>query len=113
MFFEFTGGSKLPPVAPERLAFLEDIPLLEISDTAEALAEALLNGVPLPPKATIDAYHISVAAVHGIEFLLTWNCKHIANPALRARIEFVCREMGYEPPVICTPQELLEINDAT
>ena len=101
-----------PVAAQERLAFLEGVPLLEISDTAEALAEALLNGVPLPPKATIDAYHISVAAVHGIEFLLTWNCKHIANPALRARIEFVCREMGYEPPVICTPQELLEINDA-
>ena len=80
---------------------------------AETLAIALLGGVPLPPKATIDAYHISVAAVHGVEFLVTWNCKHIANPALRARIEFVCRQQGYEPPVICTPQELLEINDAT
>ena len=66
-----------PVAAQERLAFLEGIPLLEVSDTAEALAEALLNGVPLPPKATIDAYHISVAAVHGIEFLLTWNGKHI------------------------------------
>ena len=66
-----------PVAAQERLAFLEGIPLLEISDSVEALAEALLNGVPLPPKATIDAYHFSVAAVHGIEFLLTWNGKHI------------------------------------
>ncbi len=59
----------------------------------------------------IDALHISVAAVNGIEYLLTWNCKHIANPSLRPRIERLCREMRYEPPVICTPQELLEIDD--
>ena len=102
-----------PVAAQERLVFLEGIPLLEVSDEAETLAKALLCGVPLPPKATIDAYHISVATVHGIEFLVTWNCKHIANPALRARIEFICRQLGYEPTVICTPQELLEINDAT
>ena len=102
-----------PIAAQERLVFLEGIPLLEVSDAAETLAKALLIGVPLPPKAAIDAYHISVAAVHGIEYLVTWNCKHIANPALRTRIEFVCRELGCEPPVICTPQELLEINDAT
>ena len=102
-----------PHAAQERLVLLDGIPLLEVRDTADTLAKALLEGVPLPPKATIDAYHISVAAVHGVEFLVTWNCKHIANPALRARIEFVCRQLGYEPPVICTPQELLEINDAT
>ena len=64
-------------------------------------------------QSVIDAYHISVAAIHGIEFLLTWNCKHIANPSLRPRIESVCRDMGFEPPVICTPQDFLEIDDAT
>jgi hypothetical protein len=68
--------------------------------------------VPLPEKAGIDALHISVAAVNGIQYLLTWNCKHIANPSLRPAIERLCRDMGYEPPVICTPQELLEIDDA-
>ena len=73
---------------------------------------AELGKVPLPPKAVIDAYHISVAAVHGIELMLTWNCKHIANPALQKRIGSVCRELGCEPPVICTPQEILEIDDA-
>lgn len=102
-----------PVAAQERLVFLEGVPLLEVSEAAVALAEALVKNVPLPPKAVIDAYHISVAAVHGVEFLLTWNCNHIANPALRTRIESVCRTMGFEPPVICTPQELLEINDAT
>ena len=102
-----------PVAAQERLVFLENIPLLEVSDAAVALAQALVKNVPLPPKAVIDAYHISVAAVHGVEFLVTWNCKHIANPALQKRILSVCREMGCEPPVICTPPEILEIDDAT
>ena len=102
-----------PQAAQERLAFLEGIPLLEVSDTVETLAQALLSKVPLPAKAMVDALHISVAALSGVQYLLTWNCRHIANPSLRLRIESVCREMGCEPPVICTPQELLEINDAT
>jgi hypothetical protein len=77
----------------------------------DSVAAALLDEVPLPPKAATDALHIAVAAVNGVEYLLTWNCRHIANPALRPRIESVCRRMGFEPPVICTPQELLEIDD--
>lgn len=101
-----------PVAAQERQVFLQGVPLLEVSRAADTLAKALLKGVQLPPKAAVDAYHISVAAIHGVEYLVTWNCKHIANPALRSRIEFFCREMNCEPPVICTPQELLEINDA-
>lgn len=97
--------------AQERLKYLESIPLLETPDDVNALAESLVAGVPLPEKAAMDALHISVAAVNGIEYLLTWNCKHIANPSLRPHIERVCRELGYEPPVICTPQELLGIDD--
>jgi len=101
-----------PVAAQDRLAYLNGIPLLQVSDDVNSLAESLITGVPLPEKAAIDALHISVAAVNGVEYLLTWNCKHIANPSMRMRIEHLCREMGYEPPVICTPQELLEIDDA-
>jgi hypothetical protein len=101
-----------PQAAQERLVYLKGIPLLQAADDVNLLAEALLARVPLPVTAAIDALHISVAAVNGVEYLLTWNCKHIANPSLRPQIESVCREMGYEPPVICTPQELLEIDDA-
>jgi hypothetical protein len=101
-----------PVAAKERLAYLEEIPLLEISDDVNALATSLVSGVPLPEKAAIDALHISVAAVNGVEYLLTWNCKHIANPSMRPQIESICRDMGFEPPVICTPQEMLEIDDA-
>jgi len=100
-----------PVAAQERLVFLAGIPLLEISDETVSLANALLSRVPLPTKAVIDALHISVAALNGVQYLQTWNCRHIANPSLRVRIESVCREMGCEPPVICTPQELMEIND--
>jgi hypothetical protein len=101
-----------PAAAQERLFYLEEIPLLEMADEVNSLAEVLEVGVPLPAKATVDALHVSIAAINGIQYLLTWNCKHLANPALRPRIEALCRERGYDPPVICTPQELLEIDDA-
>jgi len=67
-----------------------------------------MSRVPLPPKAAADALHIAIAPVNGMDYLLTWNCTHIANATLRASIENVCRENGFEPPVICTPDELLK-----
>ena len=102
-----------PVAAQERLVYLESIPLLDLSDDVEFLTESLMADVPLPAKARIDASHISVAAVHGVQYLLTWNCKHIANPSLRQRINNVCRELGHKPPTICTPREFLELNHGT
>jgi predicted nucleic acid-binding protein len=90
-----------------RLAALDGVPVLSQTPEAEALAEILLREIPLPARAAADALHIAVAAVHGISYLMTWNCTHIANAALRPRIEELCRRSGYEPPVICTPRELL------
>lgn len=72
------------------------------------LADRLIREGPLPPKAGADAMHIAIATVNGMDYLLTWNCTHLANAAFRSRIEQLCREQGYEPSVICTPQELLE-----
>jgi hypothetical protein len=57
----------------------------------------------------VDALHVSIAAFHETDYLLTWNCKHIANPAMRPRIEKVCRAMNLTPPIICTPEELIEV----
>jgi hypothetical protein len=62
----------------------------------------------LPPKAAEDALHIAVAVIHGIEYLLTWNCKHIANAEKEHAITAVCRRNNFEPPIICTPEELME-----
>ena len=94
-----------------RLAALDGVPVLGQTPEAETLADALLREVPLPAKAAADALHIAVAAVNGVAYLLTWNCTHIANATLRPRIEAICRQLGYEPPVICTPMELLGSGD--
>jgi hypothetical protein len=97
-----------PGAALRRGDYLEDLTLLELSATALALAEGLLADGAVPTAAAEDALHIAVAAVHGMQYLMTWNCKHIANAATRSRIEVVCNEAGYDMPVICTPEELLE-----
>lgn len=91
-----------------RLQALKDIPVLELSPEARALARQLVTQGPLPEKAALDALHIGIAVVNGMDYLLTWNCTHIANAAMRHRIEATCRCIGYEPPVICTPEELME-----
>ena len=96
-----------PTAAAERLKVLQDLPLLEQTEEATRLAQALVDQVPLPERAAVDALHVAIAAVHGVNYLLTWNCTHIANATLRDPIESVCRENGYEPPAICTPDELL------
>lgn len=98
-----------PDAARRRLEILEVATELNITEESKALAARLVDQVPLPRKAQVDALHIAVATVNGMDYLLTWNCTHIANAALRHRIEAVCRASGCEPPVICTPQELLEI----
>ncbi len=93
--------------AQRRLRFLENIPLLELNEEALALAEQLIAARALPAQAVEDALHIAVATVHGMDFLLTWNMKHIANAIRRGQIEATCRAAGYHPPVICTPEELI------
>jgi predicted nucleic acid-binding protein len=95
-----------PTAAADRLATLAGLPLLDQTAEVAALADALVRAVPIPQRAAADALHIATAAVHGMEYLLTWNCTHIANATLRPRIEAACRAAGCEPPLICTPQEL-------
>lgn len=99
-------GAGNPEAARKRLEQLDDIPELNITEEVERFAEVLIQKVPLPEKARIDALHIAVAALSGMDYLLTWNCTHIANAILRPKLEAICREFGYEPPTICTPQEL-------
>ena len=91
-----------------RLDVLKHVRQLAVTGAVETLGEALIRHASLPEQAQIDSLHISISAVHGMEYLLTWNCAHIANAVLRPRIEAVCRLYGYEPPIICTPQELME-----
>ena len=96
-----------PAAAARRAAVLVDLRSIEITPEAEVLATALLQGAALPMKARADSLHIAIAATQGVSYLLTWNSAHIANAEKRPVVEKVCRQAGYEPPILCTPDELM------
>ena len=102
---EAAGGD--PEAAKLRLEALADFPLLDATEEAAELALKLLAPNLLPPRAAKDADHIALAAVHKMHFLLTWNCTHINNAAIVPALARICRAAGYEPPLICTPEELM------
>jgi len=95
-----------PDAINRRLAIIADITELQATEEVRVLGQELIRRHALPANAEIDAYHVAIATVNGIEYLLTWNCTHIANAHTRPKIETTCRALGYEPPIICTPQEL-------
>ena len=97
-----------PAYAAQRLGVVATLLVLAVPEDVDRVAQALLLRGSLPRKAETDALHVAVAAVNGVDYLVTWNLRHIANPAMRRRIEEVCRNCGYEPPILCTPEELLE-----
>jgi predicted nucleic acid-binding protein len=94
--------------AAARLEIASSLPLIEVTAAAMSVAEALLKEAVVPPKEREDALHIAICAASELDYLLTWNCKHIANPFIIRRMNTVIRRLGYEPPLIYTPQELLE-----
>ena len=94
---EAAGGAA--EAARRRLAALERITVLAATDEAAELAAQFIRAYAL---------HVAIAVVNGMDYVLTWNCTHIANAAIRDKIERTCREAGYEPPIICTPEELME-----
>ena len=96
-----------PFAAQQRLKALQGLPLLDITPEVAELASSILASGKIPRKAATDAAHIAIAAVHGMDFLVTWNCVHIANAANVKAIAFICREHSCECPVICTPEELM------
>lgn len=105
---EASAGDQV--AARERLEVLDRLTLLEITAEARDLAEQLVAFAAIPRKAAEDALHLAIAATNGVEFLATWNCRHLANATMREQIETVCRVAGYRPPLICTPEELLEVD---
>jgi hypothetical protein len=97
-----------PVAAAERIKALEDLPVLTITDAAIDLAERLAIALRLPDRARADATHLAIAAVHGISFLLTWNCTHLANANFTDIIQETCEDMSYAAPHVCTPEQLME-----
>ena len=92
--------------AQERLRFLQGVPLLDVlHPDVDRLADRLIAFHLLPETAAADARHVSVSAVFGVDYLLTWNCKHIANAEMLPRIYAMLRDSGFQPPLIVTPDE--------
>jgi predicted nucleic acid-binding protein len=102
------AGDGNAQAAQERLEILATMTILEVTEDVVKLAEEFVQSGTLPAKAGNDAIHIAAAAVHQIPYLLTWNCRHMANATIRAQIEAVCVQLGYKAPAICTPEELME-----
>lgn len=94
-------------VASQRLEIIRSLALLELNQSVINLAEQFLGRSNLPSKADIDAVHIAAATIHGMDYLLTWNCKHIANAQIQRKLAEVSLDFGYELPILCTPYELL------
>ncbi len=92
--------------AARRLAIISDLDILQIDEEVVNLTDAIMQSGIIPAKAAADAAHIAIASRHGIDFLLTWNCRHIANAEIIRQIAVAVRQAGYELPVICTPREL-------
>lgn len=96
-----------PEEIQKRLRIIGGLPVLQVTEDAMALTQAIMASGILPARAFPDAAHVAVAAFHSIDFLLTWNCKHLANAQIARRIEKVCDQFGLRLPKICTPEELM------
>jgi predicted nucleic acid-binding protein len=94
-------------IASRRLEILKEFPLLDVNESVQDLAMQFLAKSNLPPKAADDALHIAVATVYSLDYLLTWNCKHIANAQIQKKLAQISFDAGYELPTICTPYELM------
>jgi len=97
-----------PGLAQERLDSLSGIPVLAGDPRIDAIADEIVDRAILPQKAVVDALHIASTAHHGIEYLLTWNCRHIANARILPRVHAVLLEFGCSIPIICTPEEMVD-----
>ena len=96
-----------PTEVQKRLAVIGGLPTLALTDEANALTQAIVAAGILPPHVIRDAAHVAVAAVHAVDYLLTWNCKHLANAQIARRMAVVCEKLGRKMPIICTPEELM------
>ncbi len=106
---EIAFGEKA--MAQLRLDLLQSVPLLQVTDEVKALARQVLESGLLPRTADRDAAHIALASAYEMDILLSWNCRHIANAAIQARLRRLADDYGYTLPVICTPEELMENDD--
>ena len=102
---------EIKKASSKRLSVVDNIPLLSVDSSAVRLAGLFLDNNHLPRKSAADALHIAIATVHGIDYLLTWNCRHIANAEIQKSLRKTAQQEGYELPLLCTPNELMGNED--
>lgn len=102
-----------PILAAERLSALTGVPLLPLDSEIAEIADEIMARAILPPKARTDALHIAAVAHHRVQYLLTWNCRDIANGRILPRIHAVLADMGIPIPIICTPEEMVSYDPET
>ena len=105
---EIEEGDKT--LAQRRIHLLRPLTVFETTPAVIQFTQKLLDSGAVPRSSQTDAKHIAIAAVYEVEYLATWNYKHIANVHKRQHIEQVCRESGFRPAIICTPAQLIEVN---
>lgn len=107
MIDEATLGD--PDESKKRMEVVDQLLVLEITSEAEELTRAILAAKVIPSRAVGDAAHVAIAAVHSMDYLLTWNCKHLANAQIMRKMGTVCNDEGYSMPLICTAEELMGV----
>ena len=93
----------------KRMTALTEIAMLEVNDKIRDLAEAYFQAIDMPDKARIDAFHLAIAVWHGMDYLLSWNCKHVASARVRKILAEINEGLSIHTPIICTPEELMEV----
>jgi hypothetical protein len=95
--------------AQKRLNEIVGFAVLEVNEEIEDLAQQYFAALQIPEKAKIDAFHLAVAAWHKMDYLLSWNCKHIASGRVQKMMQEINARLGVHTPIICTPEELMEV----
>jgi len=104
---EIAGGD--PDAAAKRLEAVDGWDVLTLTDKAVTLARTYFDAIDLPEAARADSLHLALATAHGVEYLVSWNCRHIASARVRQVVQSINDRHGLQTPLICTPEELLEV----
>jgi len=107
VILEISAGDK--EAAQKRIKVVRDLSVLELNLEIQELAETYYNALKVPEKAKLDASHLAVAVWHEIDYLLSWNCKHIVSGRVKKIIEEINNDLNLKTPVLCTPEELMEV----
>ncbi len=104
---EISGGDAA--MAQKRVALVSGMPLLEVDDQVEKLGEHYFSAIQIPERARFDALHLAVAAYHAVDYVLSWNCRHIASARVQKRLREINEQLKIPTPVLCTPEGLMEV----